>query len=134
MINNDWLYDCFFKGTVSPSSTPIGEIGSVYLSPVYQCDRPLGKGGSDSETSVDWSKDDTLLPGESISKVIVLLQNPRSFEQFSDTSVFMQKIWIGKAILSFQTKNFFKVKRYKYFYAKNFESAKKLYHFKDQNY
>jgi hypothetical protein len=38
----------------------------------------------------------------------------------------MQKIWIGKAIVSFQTPEFSKVKRYKYFYAKNFESAKRL--------
>ncbi len=44
----------------------------------------------------------------------------------------MQKIWIGKAIVSFQTPEFLKVKRYKYFYSKKFESTKRLYRFKTQ--
>ncbi len=37
----------------------------------------------------------------------------------------MQKIWIGEAIVivSFQTPEFLKVKRYRYFYAKKFESS-----------
>jgi predicted metal-dependent hydrolase len=30
----------------------------------------------------------------------------------------MQKIWIGKTIVSFQTPEFLKTKQYRYFYAK----------------
>ncbi len=37
-----------------------------------------------------------------------------------------------EAIVYFQTLEFFKVKRYKYFYAQKFELAKQLYNFKPQ--
>ncbi len=37
-------------------------------------------------------------------------------------------------MVSFQTPEFFKVKRYKYFYIKKFELAKWLYRFKSQNF
>ncbi len=47
---------------------------------------------------------------------------------------FYAKIWIAKAIVSFQTPEFSKVKQYKYFYAKKFESTKWLYRFKPQNF
>ncbi len=46
----------------------------------------------------------------------------------------MQKIWIGKAIASFQTPEFLKVKWYKYFYTKKFKSSKRLFNFKPQNF
>ncbi len=45
----------------------------------------------------------------------------------------MQKIRIGKAIVSFQTPEFLKMKRYKYFFSKKFESTKWLYRFKPRN-
>jgi hypothetical protein len=48
--------------------------------------------------------------------------------------VLTQKIWIGKAIVSFQTLEFLKVKRYKLFYAKKFELSKRLYCFKPHNF
>jgi hypothetical protein len=46
----------------------------------------------------------------------------------------MQKIWIGKASVSFQTPEFLKTKRYRYFHAKKFELSKQLYRFKPQNF
>jgi hypothetical protein len=46
----------------------------------------------------------------------------------------MQTIWIGKAIVSFQTPEFLKVKRYKYSYVKKFESLKWLYCVKPKNF
>jgi hypothetical protein len=58
----------------------------------------------------------------------------RMLYRTSDTSTFMQKVCICKAIVSFQTPEFSTVKRYRYFYAKNFESAKWLYRFKPQNF
>jgi hypothetical protein len=59
------------------------------------------KGGRDSKKNVDWSDTDTLLPGESIGKAIVLLQ--------------IQEVWA--------------MKRYNGFYAKKIESVKRLYRF-----
>ncbi len=47
---------------------------------------------------------------------------------------FYEKIWISKAIVSFQTPEFFKVKGYRYFYAKEIDSSKQLYSFKPQNF
>ncbi len=44
----------------------------------------------------------------------------------------MQTIWIGKAIVSFQTPEFLKVQRHKYFYTQKFVSAKWLYRIKPQ--
>ncbi len=89
--------------------------------------------GAIQNKSVDWSDSDTLLLGKSIGNDCIA-SNPRSFKRWSNTSTFMQKIWIGKAIVSFQTPEFSKVKRYKYFYSKNFESAKRSYRFKPQNF
>ncbi len=43
-----------------------------------------------------------------------------------------QQIWIVKAIVLFQTPDFLKMKRYKYFFAKKFESTKRFYRFKPQ--
>ncbi len=92
------------------------------------------------------SKVDTILKKVSIEAMPMLYylgkyqysnciaSNPRSFEQWSDTSTFMLKIWIGKAIVAFQTPEFLKVKQYKYFYAKKIESPKWLYCFKPQNF
>ncbi len=120
----------------------------------------VSKGGRDSKKSVDWSDTDVILPGKSIEKAIVSLQipevlndeaiqvlfckkfesakrlyhfKPQNFSRRSDTSTFLQKIWIGKAIVSFQTPEFLKMKRYKYFYSKKFELTKRLYRFKIQN-
>jgi hypothetical protein len=57
---------------------------------------------------------------------------PENFKG-SDTGTFTPKDLIGKAIVSFQTPELLKIKRYKYFYAKKFELTKRLYHFKLQN-
>ncbi len=83
--------------------------------------------GAILKKSVDWSDTDTLLPGEIIVKAIVSLQIPKVLSK-EDTSAFMQKIGIGKSIVSFQPSEFIKV--YKYFYAKKIESKKRLYCFK----
>ncbi len=120
----------------------------------------LIKGGRDSKKSVDWSDTDVILPGESIDKAIVSLQIPevwndeaihvlyaKNLNRQSDCIVsnswifkgkaiqvlLRQKIWAVKAIVSFQTPEFLNIKRYKYFYAKKFESTKRLYRFKPQN-
>ncbi len=100
------------------------------------------KVGAIRNKSVDWSDSDTLLLGKSIGKAIVSLQIPEVFSAkrykyfyaknfnrqsdciVSDPGIFKgeaiqvllrQEFWISKAILSFQTPDFFKVKRYKYF-------------------
>ncbi len=44
----------------------------------------------------------------------------------------MQTIRIDKAIVSFQTPEFLKVKQYRYFYIKKIELSKQLYRFKPQ--
>ncbi len=47
---------------------------------------------------------------------------------------FYAKNLIGKAIVSFKTPEFLKVKQYRYFFTpKKFESSKRLYRFKPQN-
>ncbi len=43
---------------------------------------------------------------------------PQNFKGEAIQVLLCQKIWIGKAIVSFQTPEFLKIKRYKYFYAK----------------
>jgi hypothetical protein len=64
-----------------------------------------------------------------IGKAIVPFQTPEVLK-VKQYKYFMQKIWIGKAFLSFQTPEFFKMKQYKYFYAKKFTLMKRLYCFK----
>jgi hypothetical protein len=59
--------------------------------------------------------------------------NPRIFKGEAIQVLLRQKIWIVKAIVSFQTKEFLKMKPYKYFYTQKFESTKRLYRFKPQN-
>jgi hypothetical protein len=46
---------------------------------------------------------------------------PQNFKGEAIQVLLRQKICIGKAIVSFQTPEFLKKKRYKYFYAKKFE-------------
>ncbi len=118
------------------------------------------KVGAILKKSVDWSDTDVIFPGESIDKAIVSLQipevlndeaiqvllrkkfesakrlhrfKPQNFKGEAIQVLLCQKIWIGKAIVSFQTPEFLKIKWYKYFYAKKFESTKRLYCFKLQN-
>ncbi len=56
--------------------------------------------------------------------------NPRIFKGEAIQVLLRQKIWISKAIVSFQTPEFLKMKQYKYFWAKNFETTKRIYHLK----
>jgi hypothetical protein len=69
--------------------------------------------------SVNWSDTDVILSEESINKAIVSLQIPEVLNDEAIQVLLWKKFWIGKAIVSFQTPEFFKVKRYRYFYAKN---------------
>ncbi len=62
-----------------------------------------------------------------------IVSNPKIFKGEAIQVLLHQKIWIRKAIVSFQTPEFLKIKWYKYFYAKKFESTKQLYRFKLQN-
>jgi hypothetical protein len=66
----------------------------------------MAKGGRDSKKSVDESDTDVILPGESINKAIVLLQIP---EVLNNEAI--------QVLL-----------------CKRFESAKRLYCFKPQNF
>ncbi len=104
------------------------------------------KVGTILKKSVDWSNTDTILPRESINKATVSLQipevlnnkaikvllckilnqqryctvsNPRIFKGEAIQVLLHQKLWIVKAIVSFQTPEFYKMKRYKYLYAKH---------------
>jgi hypothetical protein len=45
-----------------------------------------------------------------------IVSNPRIFKGEAIQVLLRQKIWIGKAIVSFQTPEFFKVKRYKFLF------------------
>jgi hypothetical protein len=63
-----------------------------------------------------------------------IVSNPLIFKGEAIQVILRQKFWIGKAIVSFQTPEFLKVKQYKYFYAKKFESAKRMFRFKPQNF
>jgi hypothetical protein len=121
--------------------------------------RPRSEGGRDSKKSVDWSDNDAILLGESIGKAIVSLQipevlndeaiqvllckkfdsakqlyhfKPQNFQGEAIQVLLRQKMLIVKAIVSFQTPEFFQMKRYKYFYTKKFESTKRLYRFEPQ--
>ncbi len=89
--------------------------------------------GAIFKKSVDWSDTDVVLPGESIDKAIVSLQIPEVLNDEAIQVLLCKKIWIGKAIVLFQTSEFLKSKRYRYFYVKTFESLKGLYRFKPQN-
>ncbi len=111
------------------------------------------KVGAIIKNSVDWSNTDALLSGESIDKAMYrfksqkfwmmkrnmnrqrdcIVSNPRFFKGEAIRVNLCQKIWIVKAIVSFQTPDFLKMKRYKYLYAKKFESTKRLHRFKPQN-
>ncbi len=62
-----------------------------------------------------------------------IISNPRIFKGEAIQVLLRQKIWIVKVTVSFQTPEFLKIKRYNYFYAKKFESTKRLYRFKPQN-
>jgi hypothetical protein len=62
-----------------------------------------------------------------------IVSNPIIFKGEAIQRLLRQKIWIVKAIVSFQTPEFLKMKRYRYFNAKKFESSKRLYRFKPQN-
>jgi hypothetical protein len=62
-----------------------------------------------------------------------IVSNPQIFKGEALQVLLYQKIWIVKANVSFQTSEFLKMKRYKYFYAQKFESTKWLYRFKPQN-
>ncbi len=78
----------------------------------------ISKGGHDSKKSVDWSDTDTLSPGERIGKANVSIQTPEVLNNEAIQILLRQKIWIVKAIVSFQIPEFLKMKQYKYFYAK----------------
>ncbi len=94
----------------------------------------MGKGGRDSEKSVDCSDTDTLSPGESIGKAIVslrtpdvlsneaiqvispkkfdcqsdcIISNPRIFKGEAIHVLLRQKFLINKAIVSLQTSEAF---------------------------
>ncbi len=64
------------------------------------------KGGRDSKKSVNWSDTDVILPGESIDKAIVSLQIPEVLNDEAIQVLLRQQIWVGKAIVSFQTPEF----------------------------
>ncbi len=61
-----------------------------------------------------------------------IISNPRIFKGETIQVLLHQKSSIVKAIVLFLMPEFLKMKRYKYFYAKIFESTKQLYHFKPQ--
>ena len=63
-----------------------------------------------------------------------IVSNPGIFKDEAIQVLLCQKFWIFKVIVSFQTPEFSTVKRYKYFYSKKFESAKRLHRFKQQNF
>jgi hypothetical protein len=63
-----------------------------------------------------------------------IVSNPEIFQDEAIEVLLYQKFGIGKAIVSFQTPEFSKVKQCKYFYAKKFKSAKRFYRFKPQNF
>ncbi len=98
--------------------------------------------GAIQNKSVDWSDTDVILPGESIDKATVPLKipevlndetiqvllrkkfesekrlyrfKPQDFKGEAIQVLLRQKIWIGIAIVSFQTPEFLKIKRYKFF-------------------
>ncbi len=62
-----------------------------------------------------------------------IVSKPRIFKGEAIQVLLRQKNWIVKAIVSFQTSECLKMKRYKYFYTQKFESMKRLYCFKPQN-
>ncbi len=64
------------------------------------------KVGAILKKSVDWSDTDVILPRESIDKAIVSLQIPEVLNNEAIQVLLRQKIWIGKAIVSFQTPEF----------------------------
>ncbi len=98
------------------------------------CQFPLGKAGHDSKKSVDWSDTDVILPGESIDKAIVSLQISEVLNDEAIQVLLRQKNlnWQSDCIVSIP--RILKMKRYRYFFAKKFESAKQLYRFKPQNF
>ncbi len=88
--------------------------------------------GAILKKSVDWSDTDVILPGESIDKAMVSLQiqevlNDERYKYFNAKNLNRQ----NDCIVS--NPRIFKMKRYKYFYSKKFESTKQLYRFKTQN-
>ncbi len=118
------------------------------------------KVGAILKKSVDWSDTDAMLPGENVDKAIVSLQIPEVlndeaiqvilWKKFESAKrlycfkprvckgeaiqvLFRQKIWIAKATVSFQTSEFLKMKRYKYFYAKKIWIDKAIVLLQTQN-
>ncbi len=72
-------------------------------------DPPILKDGHNYEKSINWSDINTLLPGGnrvsmSISKAIVSLQIPEVLSYEAIQLLLYKKIWIRKAIASFQTR------------------------------
>jgi hypothetical protein len=64
-----------------------------------------------------------LLPGESIGKEIVSLQIPEVLSDEAIQERLCKKNFIGKTTVSFQTPEFLRVKRSKYFYRKKVEQS-----------
>ncbi len=65
-----------------------------------------------------WSNTSTFTPKNLNRQSICIISNSRIFKGES-IQVRAKQFWIGKAIVSFQTPEFLKVKRYKYFHIKN---------------
>ncbi len=61
------------------------------------------KVGTILKKSVDWSDTDVILSEESIDKAIVSLQIPEVLNDEAIQVHLCKKIWIGKAIVLFQT-------------------------------
>ncbi len=62
-----------------------------------------------------WSDTSTFMPKIMNLQSDYIVSNPRIFNGEAIQVLLLQKIWISKAIASFQTTEFFKVKLYKYF-------------------
>ncbi len=60
-----------------------------------------------------------------------IISNPRIFKDKAMQVLLRKKIWIVKAIVSFQTPEFLKMKRYMYLYSKNLN--RRSDRFKTQN-
>jgi hypothetical protein len=73
--------------------------------------RTVWKMGAILKKSVDWSDTDVILSEGSNGKAIVLLQIPEVLNNEAIQVLLCKKIWISKAIVSFQTPEFLKVKR-----------------------